>query len=991
MKPDRQSNIYLGITRSKAKMFEFNVQRQDHIIIRVDVTALLDLTIGILGDITFNINNTGNINNIEKPSILFTARYFDALLNSRLATPQEQYLKILGASAYTLAGYPGSAGVIVKDIGNINIESNELDKLLLDFLKLESINLEGYNQHSLYFDAISEISNIYNNFIKEGIGTQELLHLIANLRKTIYDQGSDKELLLIDIVNSITILYLNEMLWTTLPKYTGLSKDIWKPYIQRIHTIKKLWPAQILMGENDVFSGSSAVIQMPTSAGKTKAASLIIRSSFFSNRSRSAVIVAPFRALCQEIYNNFCEEFNLDQNINVSLVTDVLQNDIGVFNTEQFHIYILTPEKLEYILRQNAEIATKIGLIIYDEGHLLDDFSRGTGYELLLSGLKQRLNPSTQVVLISAVLPNAEQIGHWLIGETCKIVKGENLFPTIRNISFVSWVDAYGRLSFRNLGNYNDEDFFVPRILVRHTLQLKGKEKKERFFPNPDAPNQIALALSCQVVQNGAVAIFTGLKLSVSSMLGEITDAFNRGLTLEKPSTFSDLVELEKLSQYIKLTLGEDSVYHFASKIGFFAHHGSIPHGLRLSTEYALSTDKIRVVICTSTLAQGVNLPIRYLIVSSTYQAGESIKVRDFHNLMGRAGRSNKFTEGTVIFSNRIIHDQRNHIDEKWNWVKTLQLLEPHNTEVCRSRILSLFDPEPTYDKERDNWIKNMTSVIEDINSYLLNYLSEVVEHEDIMNLTLGLLKNTLAYNQANPEQRKILEELFIDIAFDIHNQEPSTEKRKIFAKSILSLEKAKQLSITLEGKIDDFNSPRTKTELLVIIFDIIYDYCPTIHKSIPKEKLLVGCMKWINGEGFPEIFNYFKHDKFGKRNATIEYVVQECEQVFGFEASLITGSVVEILQLIDMWNNENKNSLLMLQKMLKYGLPKAIQIKLYELGFTDRNLCISLGEIIEPVIENITEVEVISAIRNNLVDILEVVSTFPSYFNYVLNNIVVT
>ena len=59
-----------------------------------------------------------------------------------------------------------------------------------------------------------------------------------------------------------------------------------------------------------------------------------------------------------------------------------------------------------------------------------------------------------------------------------------------------------------------------------------------------------------------------------------------------------------------------------------------MPHGIRLAIEHAMRENLIRFVVCTSTLAQGVNLPIRYLIVTSIYQAGEPIKVRDFHNLL---------------------------------------------------------------------------------------------------------------------------------------------------------------------------------------------------------------------------------------------------------------------------------------------------------------------------------------------------------------------
>ncbi len=57
------------------------------------------------------------------------------------------------------------------------------------------------------------------------------------------------------------------------------------------------------------FKGKSAVIQLPTSAGKTKSTELIIRSAFLSERANIAIIVAPFKALCNEIKNDLSYAF----------------------------------------------------------------------------------------------------------------------------------------------------------------------------------------------------------------------------------------------------------------------------------------------------------------------------------------------------------------------------------------------------------------------------------------------------------------------------------------------------------------------------------------------------------------------------------------------------------------------------------------------------------------------------------------------------------
>jgi POLQ-like helicase len=128
-----------------------------------------------------------------------------------------------------------------------------------------------------------------------------------------------------------------------------------------------------------------------------------------------------------------------------------------------------------------------------------------------------------------------------------------------------------------------------------------------------------------------------------------------------------------------------------AASLGVFVHHGNTPHGIRLSIEYAMQQGLINFVACTSTLAQGVNLPIRYLIVSGIYQAGEQIKVRDFQNLVGRAGRAGMHTEGLIIFADPDVYDKRRAEPRMFN--SSVELLSPDMSESTTSSLLGLLAP----------------------------------------------------------------------------------------------------------------------------------------------------------------------------------------------------------------------------------------------------------------------------------------------------------
>ena len=91
------------------------------------------------------------------------------------------------------------------------------------------------------------------------------------------------------------------------------------------------------------------------------------------------------------------------------------------------------------------------------------------------------------------------------------------------------------------------------------------------------------------------------------------------------------------------------------------------------------------------------NFLIGYLFVTSFYQAGEQIKVRDFQNLIGRSGRSDKHTEGTIIFSYPVFDNKNNGL---WRWEQARLLLDPENSEPCASVLYSIFNDLNSDDKK---------------------------------------------------------------------------------------------------------------------------------------------------------------------------------------------------------------------------------------------------------------------------------------------------
>jgi Lhr-like helicase len=490
-------------------------------------------------------------------------------------------------------------------------------------------------------------------------GSDEVPAIAGGIRGEAYHTGDGRELLYADIIAALVRNTIRNSARTILPSASGIALDMWRDSLRRPAFPRELWPSQRRICSAGVLLGRSCIIQMPTSAGKTRATELILRSGFLNERVSLAVIVCPFRSLCHDIRGDMARAFS-GENIAINEATDSFQVDLSIEQLwSQKAILIVTPEKLLYLLRRTPELAQHIRLVIYDEGHQFDSGARGVTYELLLTSLKLLLADETQVILISAVIANAASVAGWLINDGEAIVDGTGLMPTARSVAFASWRDVLGRLEYVNPLDPDDGEFFVPRVIDRIALGVMPRERTPRRFPTPEDGTSVGLYLGLKLVPNGSVAIFCGRKDTVIKVCETAVDLFARTEAFARPADNSDTTEILRLTHLFEKHLGENAPATHAAQIGIFPHHASVPHGLRLAIEFAMKEGLIRFVACTSTLAQGVNLPIRYLIVTGVYQGGERILVRDFHNLIGRAGRAGMHTEGSVIFADTRVFDKK--------------------------------------------------------------------------------------------------------------------------------------------------------------------------------------------------------------------------------------------------------------------------------------------------------------------------------------------
>ncbi len=592
MRPRDRSHQLLGATRSRAKMHEYAVPESDFIELRQNPEKLFTLSVGMLGDFSAATNRgqgwSQHVRELRE-HLLFAAQFLDSFQLAKLNARKNPYAALVGSAAYYLCELPGSASVLARQVGtqcpDMGAEGVEglLHWLLLsnggDFKKVHSKHWQ---------EAIQEVAEKTEHVLFSGGDAASLLRSADALRARAYAIGSPRQLFFSDLIGAVVRARIHNSAWRALPVYSGLSKESWRHCLEKPNAVRELWPAQHRLGVSEVLAGRSAVVQMPTSAGKTKATEFVIRSAFLAGRTNTAIVVTPFRALCREVRDTLCRAFT-GEPIAVEELSDAVQPDF-IFEQDatENSVTVVTPEKLLYLLRVSPELAGGVGLIIFDEGHQFDSGTRGIAYELLITSLRMRLPVTAQKVLISAVITNAEQLSTWL-NEYPNVVDGAGLQPTSRSIGFVSWKDTLGRVEYVQRDRPTDQEFFVPRVLEEKPIKKKPKEKKDRFFPARDDGKGIALALGLKLVRSGSVAVFCGSKASAASIGKQAVDLVERDPQLELPREYSDADELQRQVYLHSQSVGTQATMTQAASLGIFLHHGNVPEGLRLAIEHGMA------------------------------------------------------------------------------------------------------------------------------------------------------------------------------------------------------------------------------------------------------------------------------------------------------------------------------------------------------------------------------------------------------------------
>lgn len=1000
------SNYMLKYQKAKAKLVEYDIPQKDYPKFPLNSNELSYPVVYILSRYAESVieNNVADMEEFS-PHLVAASQYFDAAVGSNDREEYDADFLLSGAAAYFLSDDFGSAKVLCSEFFvRINPEINEPQKItgnLLGYLLLNRdfhISVDTPNG-----EKVCHLLLVYYN---TGEGVEEIRSLLSEYRKAIYENDAPMEIYYVDILCAIVMVALSKSSWILLPRYSELDQSLWSDYLKSPKAPRMLWPAQQLIGEKGVLRGQSAIVQLPTGVGKTKSIELVIRSSFASGRATTAIIVAPLRALCNEIANDMISAFG--DEVLVNQFSDVLEEDFSLelFLSFKSKILICTPEKLSYIIHHQADFLDEIGLYIFDEGHMFDDGSRGAIYELLISEIRSHISGKEQIILLSAVLSNAEQIQKWLLGEAGVLASDSKIKATPKTIGFASQT--------KDIHYYSDdsaqEDFYVPRSIEVIALQKRPREKKQRYFPELTDAKDIAIYYANKLCKNGGAAIFANRTSTVLTAINRIIELRDRGCLLAEIKGNSDGKEMSRLAQLMSDYYGEQHPYTIACYLGVVPHYSNLPNGLRLAVEHACRNKALRLVVCTSTLAQGVSIPIKYLFMTSFMVARNSMRIRSFQNLMGRTARSGMYTEGSVIVTDPRLFDNKNNQKNGGNykWNDCIKMFDDSAAEPCGSSILSLVQDiridyetrvigakvaqhiidhynEPDCFEQYVNKLttalhkvypqKNASSIVESVMARKsiveaienhLCFVFSIDENADKQSIAADICKETLAYFMANDDEKALLEKIFNIITLKTNKIDYSQIKN--YARTMIGIDSLLQIEKWIAE--NHLTQQKYTNEQLV---EMIISFFQETHTLTKRTNCFADiCQMWLDGCSFVGM-----HESTSLPIADLEDI---CSKSISYELSFFVGSIIDIIAISDEDIVNPLPNLLRLQRRLKYGVKTETAVSICEKIFNDRFLANLLAdEIGHDAIETNSIVGVIQSHKD---DILDILSAYPTYFS---------
>ncbi len=380
-----------------------------------------------------------------------------------------------------------------------------------------------------------------------------------------------------------------------------------------------LYPPQESAFGTGVLDGKNLVLAVPTSAGKTLVAEICMMKSILEGRGKALYLV-PLRSLAREKYSDFKKYDSLG----IQTAMSVGDYDSPGVRLKEADIVVLTTERADSLVRHKVDWLDEIGIIVVDEVHLVNDTKRGPTLEMVLAKLMKAIT-GVQVVALSATISNADDIAGWLDAELVK--------STWRPVPLTEGVFLDDEITFGS----------------GETRQIRRKRRED------------VADIICDILDEGGQSlVFVSSRRSTVAMAKKIASSVRPYIRKEAQ---------QNLAIIAKRIAGKTSAPEASKTLGRLVtsgvafHHAGLDNTERALIEDGFKQDLLKVIVATPTLAAGVNLPARRVVIRDyrRFEQGRGsypIPILEYKQMAGRAGRPKYDKYGEAILFARSEQEQ---------------------------------------------------------------------------------------------------------------------------------------------------------------------------------------------------------------------------------------------------------------------------------------------------------------------------------------------
>ncbi|XP_078066008.1 helicase POLQ-like isoform X1 [Mustelus asterias] len=405
--------------------------------------------------------------------------------------------------------------------------------------------------------------------------------------------------------------------------FYGLPSKV-KDLIFQFKGIKELyeWQHTCLTLES-VQERKNLIYSLPTSGGKTLVAEILFMQELLC-RKNDVLFVLPYVALVQEKVRGL-SSFGIEFDFLVEEYAGSKGKFPPIKRRRKKSLYIATIEKAHSLVNSliETERINSLGLVVVDELHMLGEGSRGAILEMVLSKILYT-SKNTQIIGMSATLNNVSDLQRFL--------RAEHYTSNFRPVQLKEFVKIHD--SIYEVDNKSEDYFTFSRV-----LSYKYSSNMEKIDPDH------LIALVTEVIPKYSCLVFCPTKKNcenVSKMLCKyLSKSF---ITLKQKEKCILIEELKSIGNGIVCPILRQTVPY-----GLAYHHSGLTSDERKLIEEAYSEGILCLLTCTSTLAAGVNLPARRVVLRSPYVARDFLRRSQYKQMIGRAGRAGIDTQGESI------------------------------------------------------------------------------------------------------------------------------------------------------------------------------------------------------------------------------------------------------------------------------------------------------------------------------------------------------